>query len=100
MNNLNVQHYTNEHQYKVTQMTENIEKQTALVQVTDFENKDSENLGFVKIKRGKELKYEDYIKDQSDIEEKSQEINELEWINDKMKNEIQMIIKKIGTNKK
>ncbi|PKR78763.1 hypothetical protein CEY16_03125 [Halalkalibacillus sediminis] len=95
MNNLNVQHYTNEHSYKVTQITENIEKQMVIAKVTNYGNKAEENIGHFKLKRGRELNHDDVVVDDEDIQNKVVFVRDVDWISDEMKDAVCKLIEQL-----
>ncbi|TFB24045.1 hypothetical protein E3U55_04330 [Filobacillus milosensis] len=90
----------NEHNFKVTQLTETIDKQTVLVKSTNFGNPKSDKLGHVRIKRGREQSEEFEIIDSNDINAKVEFVNDMNWIADKMKNELISLIQQMGETAK
>lgn len=96
MNKLNVQHYTNEHQDRVTQMTETIDKQTVIAKTTHITHQGSEHIGYVKLKRGRDYCCEFYVDQVEDIDIKIKEVNDISWIEEQMKQELSKLIGEMG----
>ncbi|MFD2637305.1 hypothetical protein [Piscibacillus salipiscarius] len=96
MNKLNVQHYTNEYNDRVTQMTETIDKQTVVAKTTHIVNQDAEHIGFVKLKRGREYSLEFFVDQPEDIDAKINDLNDITWIEEQMKLELTRLIREMG----